>query len=83
MFSNFTDILGTSFLPALFKCEIRNFTWAPLAFTSYGGLGISVPTTSAVVLYAASQHATQVIVGTIKQACPFQISIHDYMVFLA
>ena len=47
----------------------------------FGGLGLSVPNASAVDLFTASQHATQVIVGAIKQACQFQISVHDDMVF--
>ena len=33
----------------------------------FGGLSISVSTASAVDLYIASQHATQVIVSAIKQ----------------
>ena len=47
----------------------------------FGGLGLSVPNASAVDLFTASQHATQVIIGAIKQACQFQISVHDDTVF--
>ena len=49
----------------------------------FGGLGLSVPTASSVDLFTASRHATQVIVGAIKQVCQFQISVHDDMVFSA
>lgn len=42
-----------------------------------GALGISVSVASVVDLYAASQHATKVAFGTIKQVYPFQIGIHD------
>ena len=34
-------------------------------------------------MYTASRYATQVIVSAIKQACSFQISVHDDMVFAA
>ena len=84
LFSDLTDILRTSFLPALFGCEITSLEQQlflqPIRF---GGLGLSVPTASAVDLFTASRHATQVIVGAIKQACQFQISVHDDMVFSA
>ena len=83
LFSDLTGILRTSFIPALFGYEIttleQQLFLLPMRF---GGLDLSIPTASAVDLFTASQHATQVIVGTIKQACQFQISIHDDMFFL-
>ena len=66
LFSDLTDILRISFLPALFGCEItlleQQLFLLPMRF---GELSLSVPTTSAVDLFTASQHATQVIVGAI------------------
>ena len=74
----------TSLLPALFGYEISSLEQKLFSLpVRFGGLGISVPTASAVDLYTASRHATQVIVSAIKQACSFQISIHDDMVFAA
>ena len=68
----------------MFGCEIilleQQLFSLPMRF---GGLVLSVPTTSAVDLLTASQHATQVIVGVIKQACQFQICVHDDMAFSA
>ena len=84
LFSDLTDILRTSFLPALFGCEITSLEQQLFSLpVRFGGLGLSVPTASAVDLFTASRHATQVIVGAIKQACQFQISVHDDMVFSA
>ena len=72
------------FFPGLFGCEITSLEQQlflqPIRF---GGLGLSVPTASAVDLFTASRHATRVIVGAIKQACQFQISVHDDIVFTA
>ena len=48
-----------------------------------GGLGIDLPTVSANFLYAASRHATEVIVSAIKDATPFEPSVHDDLVFVA
>ena len=80
LFSNLTNVLMTLFLPALFGCEISSLEQKLFSLpVRFGELGISVPTTSAVDLYTTSQHATQVIVSTIKQACSFQISVHDDM----
>ena len=84
LFSDLTNVLLTSFLPALFGCEISSLEQKLFSLpVRFGGLGISVPTASAVDLYTASRHATQVIVSAIKQACSFQISVHDDMVFAA
>ena len=84
LFSDLTDILRTLFLPALFECEITSLEQQLFSLPiRFGGLGLSVPTASAVDLFTASWHATQVIVGAIKQACQFQISVHDDMVFSA
>ena len=84
LFSDLTNVLITSFLPALFVCEISSLEQKLFSLpVRFGGLGISVPTASAVDLYTASCHATQVIVSAIKQACSFQISVHDDMVFAA
>ena len=65
---------------------MRNIsTWAAAGFASceFCGLVISVPTASAVDLYSASQHATQVIVGAVKQVYSLQITVHDDKVFAA
>ena len=45
------------------------------------GLGIDLlcPANS---LYAASRHATEVIAGAIKDATPFEPSVHDDLVLL-
>ena len=55
LFCDLTNVLMTSFLPALFGCEIssleKNLFSLPVRF---GDLGISVPTASAVDLYTAS-----------------------------
>ena len=84
LFSDLTDILRTSFLPALFGCETTSLEQQLFSLpVRFGGLGLSVPTASAVDLFTASRHATQVIVGAIKQACQIQISVHDDMVFSA
>ena len=84
LFSDLTDILRTSFLPALFGCEITSLEQQLFLLpVRFGGLGLSVSTASAVDLFTASRHATQVIVGAIKQACQFQVSVHDDMVFSA
>ena len=84
LFSDLTNILMTSFLPALFGCEISSLKQKLFSLlVRFGGLGISVPTASTVDLYTASWHPTQVIVSAIKQACSFQISVHDDMVFAA
>ena len=83
LFSDLTDILRTSFLPALFSCEISSLEQQLFSLpVRFGGLGLSVPTASAVDLFTGSWHATQVIVGAIKQACQFQISVHDDMIFV-
>ena len=79
LFSDLTDILRTSFLSALFGCEITSLKQQLFSLpVRFDRLHLSVPTASAVDLFTASQHATQVIVGTIKQAC---LSVHDDMVF--
>ena len=84
LFSDLTDILRTSFLPALCGCEITSLEQQLFSLPiRYGGLGLSVPTASAVDLFTASRHATKVIIGAIKQACQFQINVHDDMIFSA
>ena len=81
LFSDLFDILKTSFLAAYFRCEITLLEQQLFLLSiRFGGLGLSVPTASTVELFTASQHATQVIVGAIKQARQFQISVHDDMV---
>ena len=84
LFSDLINILMTLFLPALFGCEISSLEQKLfLLLVRFGELGISFPTASAVDLYNVSWNSTQVIVGAIKQACSFQISVHDDMVFAA
>ena len=84
LFSDLTDLLRTTFLHALFGCEITSLEQQLFSLpVRFGGLGLSVPTASAADLFTASRHATQVIIGAIKQACQFQISVHDDMVFSA
>lgn len=82
LFSDITEKLRSLFLPVLFECEITSLEQQlfllPMRF---GGLGLSDPTATAVDLFTASRHATQVIICAIKQACLFQISVHDDMVF--
>lgn len=84
LFSDITEKLRSLFLPVLFECKITSLEQQlfllPMRF---GGLGLSVPTASAVDLLTASRHATQVIICAIKQACPFLFSVHDDMVFSA
>ena len=71
-------------MPALFGYEITSLEHQLFSLSvRFGGLGLSVPTASAVNLFTASRHATQVIVGAIKQAYQFQISVHyDIYFFL-
>lgn len=84
LFSDITEKLRSLFLPVLFGYEITSLVQQLLSLPMrFGGLGLSVPTASAVDLFTASQHATQVIICAIKQACLFQISVHDDMVFSA
>ena len=51
LFSDLTDILRTSFLPALFGCEITSLEQQLFLLpVRFGGLGLSIPTASAVDL---------------------------------
>ena len=68
----------TSFLPAVFGCEI-----SPLEFelfslpVCFGGLGILLPNHLAKTLYDASRSATHTIVDSIRNSLGFELDVHD------
>jgi len=68
----------------MFGCEISSLEQRLFSLpVRLGGLGLDLPTVSANSLYAASRHATEVIVSAITVATPFEISVHDDLVFVA
>ena len=72
------EALLSSFLPAMFGCEIFSLDQRLFSLSvRLGGLGLDLPTVSAYSLYAASRHATEVIVSAIISATPFEPSVHD------
>ena len=80
MFAELEKTLS-SFLTAILVCEISSSEQRLFSLPMcLGGLGLDLPTVSANSLYAASRHATAVIVGAITAATPFEISVHDDLV---
>ena len=68
----------------MFGCEISSLDQRLFSLSvRLGGLGLDLPTVSANSLYAASRHATEVIVSAIISATPFEPSAHDDLAFVA
>ena len=68
----------------MFGCEISSLEQRLFSLSvCLGGLGLDLPAVSANSLYAASRHATEVIVSAIISATPFEPSAHDDLVFVA
>ena len=68
----------------MFGCEISFLEqWLFSLPVRLEGLGLYLLTVSANSLYAASGHATEVIVSAIISATPFEPSVHDDLVFIA
>ena len=84
LFAELKEALLSSFLPAMFGCEISSLDQRLFSLSvRLGGLGLDLPTVSANSLYAASRHATEAIVSAIISATPFEPSVHDDLVFVA
>ena len=84
LFTELDETLLSSFLPAMFEYEISFLEQQLFSLPVHlGGLGLDLPTVSANYLYAASRHATEVIVSAIISATPFEPSVHDDLVFVA
>ena len=84
LFAELEEALLSSFLPAMFGCEISSLDQRLFSLSvRLGGFGLDLPTVSANSLYAASRHATEVIVSAIISATPFEPSVHDDLVFIA
>ena len=81
LFTELEEALLSSFLPAMFGCEISSLEQKLFSLSVH--LGLDLPTVSANSLYAACRHATEVIVSAIISATPFEPSAHDDLVFVA
>ena len=84
LFANLETTLLTSFFSAMFGCEIssleRRMFSLPICF---GGLGVDLPVTSADSMYAASRHATGILVDAIIASSPLEPCVHEDLILVA
>ena len=84
LFAGLETILLSSFLPAMFGCEITSLEQRMFSLpVRFGGLGVDLPVTSADCKYAASRHATGVLVDVIIAGSPLEPSVHEDLVLVA
>ena len=84
LFTELEKSLLSSFLPAMFGCDISSLEQRLFSLPMrFGGLGLDLPTVSANSLYAASGHATEAIVSAIVFTTPFESTVHDDLVSVA
>ena len=78
------DVLASTFLPAVFGCEVtpheRLLFSLPVRF---GGLGVSCPQCTAEFAFSASRNATQVIVQALHGSRAFEADRHKETVLRA
>ena len=78
------DVLASTFLPAVFGCEVtpheRLLFSLPVRF---GGLGVSHPQCTAEFAFSASRDATQVIVQALHGSRAFEANHHEETVLRA
>ena len=77
LFVTLEHVTLTRFLPALFGCEVSPLEQHLFSLpVHWGGLGLVMPSVSALFNFSASQRATQVIVNAIIGVNTFELDSH-------
>ena len=78
LFAPLENAIFSSFLPAMFGCEISQLEFELFSLpVRLGGLGICLPKYMAQPLYNTSRQATCAIVDSIRNIHCFELDIHD------
>ena len=84
LFAKLETTILSSFLPAVFGCEINSLEQQMFSLpVRFGGLGVDLPVTSADLMYTASQHATGILVEAIIAGSPLETTVHEDLVLVA
>ena len=84
LFANLETTLLSSFFPAMFGCEISSLEQRMFSLpVRFGGLGVDLPVTSADSMYAASRHATGILMDAIIAGSPLEPCVHEDLILVA
>ena len=84
LFANLETTLLASFFPAMFGCEISSLEQRMFSLpVRFGGLGVDLPVTSADSMYAASRHATGILMDAIIAGSSLEPCVHEDLILVA
>ena len=68
----------------MFGCEISSLEQRMFSLpVRFGGLGVDLPVTSADSMYAASRHATGILIDAIIAGSPVEPCVHEDLILVA